>query len=196
VIWADRIFDAFMYPLEAVALNRRRRARMGGVTGTVLEIGAGTGANLRHYNFSRIDQLHLSDLTLTSSVHAPLPANGTELFYHEADVQDLPFPDATFDTVVCSLVFCSVPDPTRGLAEIRRVLKQPAGRLVFIEHVRPDTGILRPAVEVLNPVWRSFNGECNINRDTLATMRAAGFVFEDIRHGWRGLVVDGVARRG
>ena len=192
--WNERLFDAFMYPLEAVSLNRRRRERIGSVSGTVLEIGAGTGANLSHYNFSKIEQLHLSDLSLTSSVQMPVPANGTELFYHEVDVQDLPFDNAAFDHVVFTLVFCSVPDPARGLAEVRRVLK-PGGSLVFIEHVRPDTGLLRQAVEVLNPAWRSFNGKCNLNRDTLNSIRRAGFTIEEVRHGGRGLLVDGIARR-
>ena len=193
--WTESFFDAFMYPLETLSLNRRRRERMSGATGVVLEIGAGTGANLKHYDLSKIDQLHLSDLTLTKGVQAPVATSGTELFYHEVDVQDLPFCDATFDSVVFSLVFCSVPDPERGLAELRRVLK-PGGRLVFLEHVRPATGILRHAVNVLNPVWRSLNGDCNLNRDTLAAIRAAGFTIEEVRHGGRGLFVDGLARRG
>jgi len=184
-----------MYPLEAVSLNRRRRERMRSVSGVVLEIGAGTGANLQHYNFSKIEQLHLSDLTLTNSVQMPVPANGTEIFYHEVDVQELPFGDATFDHVVFTLVFCSVPDPARGLAEVRRVLK-PGGSLVFIEHVRPDTGLLRQAVDAVNPAWCSFNGACNLNRDTLESIRRAGFAIEDVRHGGRGLLVDGIARRG
>jgi len=190
-----------MYPLEAVALSRRRRVRMRGVSGRVLEIGAGTGVNLSHYSFSKIDQLHLSDLTLTNSVQTRVPpsvptgvlTHGTEIFYHEVDVQSLPFDDAVFDHVVCTLVFCSVPDPARGLAEIRRVLK-PDGGLVFMEHVKPDTGILRQAVNVLNPAWRSFNGECNLNRDTLSEMRRAGFTIEEVRRGGRGLFVDGIAR--
>ncbi|MBU8912707.1 MAG: methyltransferase domain-containing protein [Spirochaetales bacterium] len=199
--WAERFFDAFMYPLEAVAFSRRRRARMRSVSGRVLEIGAGTGVNLSHYSFSKIDQLHLSDLTLTNSVQARVPTGvltgvltpGTEIFYHEVDVQSLPFDDAVFDHVVSTLVFCSVPDPARGLAEIRRVLK-PDGSLVFIEHVKPDIGILRQVVDVLNPVWRSFNGECNLNRDTLSEMRRAGFTIQDVHRGGRGLVVDGIAR--
>ncbi|MEE8442002.1 MAG: methyltransferase domain-containing protein [Spirochaetia bacterium] len=163
------------------------------VSGRVLEIGAGTGANLPHYDFSRIEQLHLSDLTLTRTIQERDPTNGAEFFYHEVDVQNLPFDDAVFDYVVFTLVFCSVPDPVRGLAEIRRVLK-PDGSLVFIEHVRPETGVLRRAVDALNPAWCSLNGECNLNRDTLASIRAAGFTVETVHHGGRGLLVDGVAR--
>lgn len=191
--YADRLFNAFMYPLEAVALNRRRRELMRTVRGTVLEIGAGTGANFRFYPWSRMDQLHISDLTLTESVRSLRGVNGTSVHHHEADVQHLPFDDGTFDTVVFTLVFCSVPDPELGLAEVRRVLK-PDGTLVFIEHVRPERGLLRRAVEVLNPAWHAFTGECNINRDTLAAIRAAGFTVETVRYGGRGLLVDGVAR--
>jgi len=192
--WAEGLFDAFMYPLEAVSLNRRRRERMRGVSGTVLEIGAGTGANLKFYRYDQINQLHLSDLKLTTSVRSPHRTNGAELIFHELDVQDLPFDDGQFDTVVFSLVFCSVPDPARGLAEVYRVLR-PGGVLVFIEHVRPQAGLLRAAVEALNPAWRALNGECNINRDTIGAIRTAGFTIDEVRVGGRGLLVDGIARR-
>ena len=192
--YADRLFDAFMYPLEAVALNRRRRERMRAVHGTVLEIGAGTGANLPFYPWDRVKALHLSDLSITQSIRSFHAVNGTSLHHHEADVQCLPFQDGTFDSVVFTLVFCSVPDPSRGLAEIWRVTK-PGGLLVFIEHVRPAGGALRHAVEALNPAWHAFTGECNINRDTLAAIAGAGFAIESVRRGGRGLLVDGVARR-
>lgn len=193
--WAERLFDAFMYPLEAVSLARRRRLRIPEVSGIVLEIGAGTGANLPHYDLSKVEELHLSDLSLTRSVQDSPRTTGARVFYHETDVQRLPFPDDTFDTVVFTLVFCSVPDPMKGLAEVRRVLK-PEGRLVFMEHVKPHTGMLRHAVDVLNPAWRSLNGECNINRDTLSAIRAAGFQLDDVHEAGRGLIVDGVARPG
>jgi ubiquinone/menaquinone biosynthesis C-methylase UbiE len=192
--WAEVFFDVFMYPLEVASLRRKRRFLMQRVGGKVLEVGAGTGANLRHYNFSRIDHLHITDFKLSERVKNPVPHEGYRLYYHEADVQDLPFDDATFDSVVISLVFCSVPDPARGLAEIARVLK-PGGTLIFIEHVRPDAGSLRWIVDALNPVWHKLNGECNLNRDTVGAIRAAGFIIDRIRHSDHGLIAHGVARR-
>lgn len=190
--WAEKVFDAFMYPLEAVALRRRRRHRMSDLSGKVLEIGAGTGANLHHYNLDRVDQLHLSDLDITVRARDGASDERTEYHFHEADVHALPFEDNTFDHVVFTLVFCSVREPARGLAEVFRVLK-PGGSLIFIEHVKPDRGFFRPAVEALNPAWKAFNGECNINRDTVSAIRTAGFTIGDLRHGGGGLLVDGVA---
>jgi SAM-dependent methyltransferase len=192
--YADRLFDAFMYPLEAVALNRRRRALMQHARGTVLEIGAGTGANLPFYRWDRIEHLHITDVELTDRVRAFSGHGEAQIFHHQADVQFLPFTDEFFDTVVFSLVFCSVPDPARGLAEVRRVLK-PNGTLIFIEHVRPSGGVLRRVVDIANPAWNAFTRECNINRDTLPAIKSAGFAIESVRHGGRGLLVDGVARR-
>ncbi len=192
--YADRLFDAFMYPLEAVALNRRRRGLMRRARGTVLEIGAGTGANLPFYRWDQIERLHITDLELTESVRTFSGRGRTQVFHHEVDVQSLPFADQFFDTVVFSLVFCSVPDPVRGLAEVWRVLK-PDGLLIFIEHVRPSGGTLRRIVDIANPAWNAFTRECNINRDTLPAIKSAGFAIESVRHGGRGLLVDGVARR-
>ena len=199
--WSERFFDAFMLPLEVLALTRRRRHLIRRAKGTVLEIGSGTGANLRHYNLSAIDELHLTDLSITESVRsgavaqltAGTPAGSVAVLFHEADAQDLPFADDFFDTVVVTLVFCSVPDPVKGLSEVRRVLK-PKGRLLFMEHVKPERGMLSRAVDILNPTWRAINGDCNINRDTVGFIRGSGFRIEELRCGGRGLLVDGIAR--
>jgi hypothetical protein len=71
---------------------------------------------------------------------------------------------------------------------------KPGGRLIFIEHVRPAQGAFRHIVNAANPAWHAFSGECNINRDTLGAIKTAGFTIESVRHGGRGLLVDGVAR--
>jgi ubiquinone/menaquinone biosynthesis C-methylase UbiE len=190
----ERAFDVFMYPLERVALAKRRRRLLPQASGVVLEIGAGTGANLPFYNWPHVSALHLLDLSITEAVRSFSPPNGTEVVRTEGRAESLPFDDATFDAVVFTLVFCSVDEPDRGLAEVRRVLK-PGGRLFFIEHVRPSR---RPRmagiVDAVNPLWHSLSGECNINRDTVRLIRNAGFTLETLSRGGAGLLASGTAR--
>jgi ubiquinone/menaquinone biosynthesis C-methylase UbiE len=88
----------------------------------------------------------------------------------------LPFPDRIFDTVVSSLVFCSIPDPKRGLGEVKRVLR-PDGRLRMLEHVRAP-GLHGRLQDLFQPFWTRFTGGCHPNRDTESAVEAAGFRIE------------------
>lgn len=197
--YPDTLFDAFMYPLEAVSLTQKRRTLMPQASGRVLEIGAGTGTNVGFYDAEIITTLTLTDLTLTDRVveragefqrRAGLTSSAIAL--READAMSLPFGDAAFDTVVITLVFCSVPDQATGFAEIRRVLR-PGGRLLFIEHVRPH-GAVRHLVDRLNPLWHRATGECNINRETASEIHGAGFEVSELVHSGGGFLIHGVAR--
>lgn len=108
-------------------------------------------------------------------------ATGRVLDVSEGSGIDLgrdPFPEASFDTVVCTLVLCRVPDQAPVLAEIRRVLR-PAGRLLFLEHVR-SLGVGSRVQRLVGPAWRRSAG-CSIGRDTVAAIWGAGFVVTDCR---------------
>jgi SAM-dependent methyltransferase len=187
-----------MYPLEAVALRAIRRRLIPRASGDVLELGAGTGVNLAYYDAGRIRTLTVSDRELSQRLrqrarafgHRAGLANG-RLQLRELDAHSLGYPDGSFDTVVVTHVFCSVADPARALAEVRRVLR-PRGRLVFIEHVRPDdpTGHL---VDRVNPVWHAATGECNINRDTAQAIERAGLRLHVVRRSGHSFLVHGVA---
>ncbi|MFW5683979.1 MAG: class I SAM-dependent methyltransferase [Spirochaetota bacterium] len=201
--YPDRLFDAFMYPLEAVSLTSRRRERIAAARGDVLELGAGTGANLEHYDPRSVRSLTLTDLDPNESLReraegfrarareAGDPASESVFVVH-ADASSLPFAGASFDTVVFTLVFCSVPDQPRALSEVRRVLR-PDGRLIFIEHVRPP-GPVRHLVDSLNPLWHAITRECNINRETVAAIESAGFDLSEVRVSGGGFLADGIAR--
>ncbi len=188
----EMLFDALMYPLEVLSLRRKRRELIPAARGRVLEIGAGTGANLPFYRWDRVYDLHLLDIGLTNALRSAAARAPVPVFLHEADALALPFPDGLFDTVVFTLVFCSVADPARGLAEARRVLKSD-GALIFIEHVRPRSRGLARAVDAADPAWVAFNGQCHLNRETLAAIRGAGFAPRIVSTWGGGFLVGGVA---
>ncbi|MFO8064014.1 MAG: methyltransferase domain-containing protein, partial [Spirochaetia bacterium] len=101
-------FDAFMYPLESRGLASRRSRLLPGASGVVLEVGAGTGVNLAYYPCEGLDDLYVMDLTVSSRVYRRSDDGCLDPTILEGDVQHLPFEDAYFDTVVFTLVFCSV----------------------------------------------------------------------------------------
>jgi ubiquinone/menaquinone biosynthesis C-methylase UbiE len=156
-----------------------RHGLLAEANGSVLEIGAGTGLNLAHYN-GRIESLVLTEpepamlrrLQKKAREEAPL---ATIL---RAPAEDLPFEDDSFDTVIATLVLCGVDDQARSVREIRRVLK-PGGRLLFLEHVRSDDPALARFQDRMNWLNRIVVF-CDCNRPTLATIEAAGFTVSEL----------------
>jgi ubiquinone/menaquinone biosynthesis C-methylase UbiE len=104
------------------------------------------------------------------------------------NVESLAFPAGQFDTVVASLVFCSVVDQPRALGELRRVLHRPGGRLLLLEHMRPHSRPLAWAADLLNVPWYAFNGRCNLNRETQRAVVQAGFELQEVVSVLGGLV--------
>ncbi len=139
----------------------------------LLEIGVGTGKNLPFY--PRSLQATAVDLSPRMLERARQRARrlGLPVDLREADAQALPFPDASFDTVLSTFVFCSVPDPVLGLREVRRVLV-PGGQLLLLEHVLSQKAALRPLMRAANPVVVRLTG-ANIDRETVENVRRAGF---------------------
>lgn len=169
------VYDWFEALPERVAVRRWRRMLWDQVEGPrVLEIGIGTGKNIPYYP----SDLHITGVDLSPNMlrraQQRKPRNDVELVL--ADAQDLPFPDAMFDSVVATFVFCSVPDPIRGLKETARVLK-PGGQLILLEHVLSQRRILRQAMRALNPVGVRVSG-ANYDRETVTNVHLAGF--EDV----------------
>lgn len=169
-----RHYDIMTWPMEVMAMDRYRSRLIAEVEGArVLEVGVGTGRNLSLYpDAVQVDAIDFSPRMLERAQHRP-PRTNVRLAL--MDVQELAWPSETFDTVVSTCVFCSVPDALKGLQEIRRVLRA-GGRALFLEHVRPGTPWLAALFDWLDP-FVSRRGP-HINRRTMETIRAAGFVVE------------------
>lgn len=182
-------YDRGMAPLERAGISKLRHRLTAEARGETLEIGVGTGANLGLYHpGTRVTAIDLESKRL-GSAFAKARQNGRAeaTILACANVQDLPFPDHAFDTVVGSLVFCSIEQPEQALAEIKRVLK-PDGRLLLLEHVRGQTPVTRRMTDWLNPLWFALQGSCHLNRETAATVAGGGFRLDHLSTHGRGLL--------
>ena len=169
-----RLYDVQVWPMELMLMARFRRRLITLASGPrVLEVGVGTGKNLPLYAPQvEVEAIDFSPGMLARAQRKELAPN---IHLRLMDVQRLAFPDDTFDTVVSTCVFCSVPGPVRGLQEIRRVL-HPSGRALFLEHVRPGTGWLAALFDRLDPIVSRAGP--HINRRTIENIRAAGLEIE------------------
>jgi len=161
----------------------------------ILEVGVGTGKNMPYYPKGR--RITAIDLSAKMLQRARRRAErmGVEVELMQMDAQALDFPDSTFDTVVATFVFCSVPDPVQGLRELGRVAKS-KGKILLLEHMRPRSRWLGKLFDLLNPITARLFG-FNINRRTLENVRKAGLEVEEVQELDRlGIVKLIVARRG
>lgn len=175
-------YDRLMAGGEKAGLGAARAELLADATGAVLEVGAGTGLNLAHYPTSvRSLALAEPDRAMLRRLEHSATCTSKPVTVLRAPAEDLPCDDDTFDTVVSTLVLCSVDDQPRAMREIRRVLK-PGGRLLFLEHVRSDDPGLARRQDRVNWFNRLTTG-CDCNRPTLRTLEQAGFVVDRVLHG-------------
>lgn len=180
---------------------KRRALIVPKAEGDVLEYGVGGGANLGFYDAARVTGLTGIDPNAKlrdMAAHAPHAAIPIRI--EEGVAEQLPFADASFDTVVTTFTLCSVADQARALAEARRVLK-PGGRLLFLEHgLSPDEGPRRWQHR-LEPMWKRIAGGCHLTRPVADAIHQAGFSIDELATGYMedsprplGWVEQGVAR--
>jgi ubiquinone/menaquinone biosynthesis C-methylase UbiE len=185
------LYDAVCAFYEWTGLGRWRRWLTAGARGLTLDLGCGTGRNLPLFlPGTRVIGL---DPTWDVLVRARRRAPAVPLVQGSAEA--LPFRAGAFETVVSGLVFCSVPDPGRGLAEVRRVLG-PGAALRMLEHVRSESPWKARLQDRVQPFWSRFTGGCHPNRDTERLVERAGFVIEAEGHRARGDLRRFTARPG
>lgn len=168
------VYDAVMAPVEHAVLARRRAGLLADLGGQVIEIGAGTGANLPYFRRAARVVAAEPDRAMRRRLAARLAAARVPVEVTDDAAGSLHYADASFDAVVCTLVLCTVADLGRALAEIRRVLK-PGGRLVVLEHVR-GRGALARWQDRVTPLWSRLAAGCEPNRDIATAIENAGFV--------------------
>lgn len=185
----DRVakwYDLLDKPMEQTMFSKWREPLVEKSSGKTLEVGVGTGKNIPYYP---------KDIDLTAIDFSPAMLakakerhrdNPLHITFLEMDVQDMTFEDNTFDTIITSCVFCSVPDPIKGLKEIKRVLK-PDGHLRMLEHVRSSNKLAGKMMDWLNFIPVNIWG-ANINRKTVQNLKKAGFSNIEVTRLWQDIV--------
>ncbi|QZD95329.1 class I SAM-dependent methyltransferase [Qipengyuania gelatinilytica] len=204
-----RFYDAHVMPrLITLAcgqkgIEERRRAVVPLAQGKVFELGCGGGLNQPLYDGEKVTSFAGIDPheKLLSGARERAEARGWEHDIRQGYGENIPFPDSSFDTAVCTYTLCSVEDPAKVLEELRRVLK-PRGRLLFLEHGKSPEASVARWQERIEPVWKPMAGGCHLTRPIGSSLRAAGFEVEPMGQAYldkapkiMGWMEWGVARR-
>lgn len=176
------VYDRMLAKVEAAGLADQRAALVGLAGGDVLEVGAGTGANLRYYRQDVTSLVVLEpEPAMLKRLQRTIRRERPLARALRAPAEDLPFDDDSFDTIVCTLVLCTVADQPRALREMHRVLR-PGGQLLFVEHVRSEYAKRARLQDRMNWLNQIVAGGCNCNRRTTDTINAAGFLITRLEH--------------
>lgn len=182
--WREKFFRQGFIKLsptmDARGGDTHRAELFRAISGTVVEVGAGTGTTFQHYG-SAVRSVHAvePDAELRSIAEAAALNASVPITVSDGTAEELPLATNSCDWVVCSLVLCTVPDQQAALAEFIRVLK-PGGHLAFYEHVRSSNRVVAVIEDALTPAWAAIAGGCHPNRDTLAAIEAAGFEIDAV----------------
>ncbi len=185
-------YDLFMSIFEKGALGIKRAELLASASGRVLEIGSGTGVNLPYYDADRIRHITLTDMKVNPVLFTRIRHTDLQNEIKQMDVESIPFESETFDTIVVTLVFCSVKDVQKGLSELRRVLKAD-GQILFIEHVLPEVQPLKSLFNIATPAWKRIASGCHLNRDFEASLAHASLEAVDVSSFYNSSFISGRA---
>lgn len=149
-----------------------RKDLLGTLKGNILEVGVGTGSNLPYYP----SNVHVTGIDFSPKMLSKAINTKSNIKLREMDVQQMDFPDNTFDVIVSTCVFCSVPDPVMGFKEMRRVL-MPEGKIVMLEHMRSENPVVGKMLDLVNPITVRMIG-ANVNRKTIENIEKARLTVE------------------
>jgi len=170
------LYDLMEAPMEGM-FSQWRKKMLKGASGKTLEVGVGTGKNLSFYPKDiELTGIDFSEKMMEKARNKNNAPAKTQLL--EMDAENMQFDDNSFDTVITSCVFCSVPDPVQGLKEIKRVCKN-GGKILMLEHVRSRKKVAGPLMDAFNFIPLNIYG-ANINRETYQNLLKAGFKPENI----------------
>src|SRR3989339_232695 len=176
----SKFYDVFEAPME-MFLGKWRRELIKYSSGKVLEVGVGTGKNIEYYpNDIDLTAIDFSEGMLSKAIKKYKRKPNVKFI--QMDIQATDFETDTFDTVIASYVFCSVPDPVTGLKEIKRICKND-GKIILLEHVRSDNKLIGLSMDLLNPLIVGLFG-FNINRDNENNIVNSGFDYYKVRYLW------------
>jgi len=176
----SKVYDLLEKPMESMSMAKWRKKLIKRIEGEkILEVGVGTGKNLSYYpEKTNVIGIDFSKNMLEKARDKVENRKNIKLI--EMDAEDMNFVDNTFDTVVTSCVFCSVPDPIKGLKEIRRVCKN-NGKIIMLEHMRSNNEFVGKFMDIVNFIPLNIWG-ANINRQTMKNLNKAGFKENDIEY--------------
>lgn len=196
--WFPKIYDIAMKPLERNRFKKIRMKLINKADGRVLEIGSGSGVNFPYYKSKNIDQIDAVEPNSLMTERARELINSTSIPIQTylAKAEKLPFEANTFDSVVATLVFCTIPNPIKALEEIQRVSK-PGARILLFEHVKMEQKPLAKMQDALTPLWRKVCDGCHLNRDTLEMLKQTEIDITSVEFYYKSLflTVDGVNRK-
>lgn len=165
----ESLYDPMMKPLEWMGVQKWRQMVISKANGKILEIGAGSGNNFDFYPEGAIVYALEPSPLLRQKATEKIPEN-TDFTLIDGIAEHLPFADESFDTVVSTLVLCSVNDLEQSIREMQRVLK-PGGRLLLLEHVALKQSLGLALQTAINPAWKRMFGNCHLNRHTSDAVR-------------------------
>lgn len=179
-----QLYDLALFPLEQTILKEKRKKLLAHASGKVLEIGVGTGINFSFYP----PQTVVTGIEPDSAMlkRAKLGESVPRIQVYQASAEDLPFTDESFDTVVGTLVFCTIPNLDKAVNEIFRVLR-PGGKLLLLEHIRKDSPVVGKLQDLATHLWKRVAGGCHLNRNPKALLLKRGFIQQAEASFWKGV---------